>query len=421
MPSAGPSARSAGGSKGKKAGEGVRSSSKTSAAHGLPAPGPSEASAGATALVDARLSTRPKTVNGTEVDAVVRVEELKDPTPTLKDLIRANLKSEREAKKQRILKEHQQKSEALKLLEAGQNDSDHDPERADARALGGQATTSAAVASAAVVSAPQVQVVDGQIVINESSLHVVAGDASNGAARSRGVANNHGSDGATRVVEEGTGVHGPKLNSGSYSNRERTVRWSADETDLFYKAISQFGLDFSLIEKLFPQRSRKQIKRKYLAEESKNRGKLEDCLKHEPNRDLEQYRQMIAHLRAGAAKEAGVADDAEEEEAAVEAEAPTMADPGASTDVQIGLDASIAIVHTETGADGATQTADGGSGAATRSRKTAKKRGARDKLPESAVAASAHDGQTNPQAAAADVPGDEDAPTRRASLRQRRK
>ena len=112
---------------------------------------------------------------------------------------------------------------------------------------------------------------------------------------------------------------------------------------------------------------------------------------------------------------------AEEEEAAVEAEAPTMADPGASTDVQIGLDASIAIVHTETGADGATQTADGGSGAATRSRKTGKKRGARDVLPESAVAASAHDGQTNPQAAAADVPGDEDAPTRRASLRQRRK
>ena len=42
--------------------------------------------------------------------------------------------------------------------------------------------------------------------------------------------------------------------------KQRSEKWSEEETKKFYQALRIFGTDFSMIEKLLPNRSRKQIK-----------------------------------------------------------------------------------------------------------------------------------------------------------------
>ncbi len=55
--------------------------------------------------------------------------------------------------------------------------------------------------------------------------------------------------------------------SNSFSDREKTERWQTNETRLFFKSLQQCGTDFSMIEKLFPGRTRKQLKNKFKKEE----------------------------------------------------------------------------------------------------------------------------------------------------------
>ncbi|CAN1173228.1 Transcription factor TFIIIB component B'' [Linum perenne] len=59
----------------------------------------------------------------------------------------------------------------------------------------------------------------------------------------------------------------PLFNSHSFMNRTRTMRWSKQETELFYEGIRQFGSDLSMIQQLFPERTRRQIKNKFKIEE----------------------------------------------------------------------------------------------------------------------------------------------------------
>jgi hypothetical protein len=66
----------------------------------------------------------------------------------------------------------------------------------------------------------------------------------------------------TRVEESGT-----KLNSATYANYTKAEKWTKEDTEFFFQALRQFGTDFSLIQRLFPGRSRRQIKKKYLVED----------------------------------------------------------------------------------------------------------------------------------------------------------
>ncbi|TYH53625.1 hypothetical protein ES332_D09G112400v1 [Gossypium tomentosum] len=60
--------------------------------------------------------------------------------------------------------------------------------------------------------------------------------------------------------------------------KEPRARWSKQDTELFYGAIRQFGPDFSLIQQLFPGRSRHQIKLKFKNEERRSPFKLSEAL-----------------------------------------------------------------------------------------------------------------------------------------------
>ena len=144
----------------------------------------------------------------------------------------------------------------------------------------------------AVSMTPQVLVVDGQIVINEKSLTV-------NAAVERATALSD----FTRVEESGT-----KLNSATYANYTKAEKWTKEDTEFFFQALRQFGTDFSLIQRLFPGRSRRQIKKKYLVEDKTNPARVEAAIRN-LNPDVALYKNLIDVLKApeGAGAGAGAA------------------------------------------------------------------------------------------------------------------
>ncbi|XWS16753.1 hypothetical protein CRYUN_Cryun33cG0005800 [Craigia yunnanensis] len=94
------------------------------------------------------------------------------------------------------------------------------------------------------------------------------------------------------------------LNYQSYMDKEPRARWSKQDTELFYGAIRQFGPDFSLIQQLFPGRSRHQIKLKFKNEERRSPLKLSEALASHAN-DHSYFAKVIEQLQqvAGAEQE----------------------------------------------------------------------------------------------------------------------
>lgn len=135
-----------------------------------------------------------------------------------------------------------------------------------------------------VVLAPQVQVINGQIVINEESLVV--------SHRELNVNDIH----TYRRVEETSS----KLNYHTYMNRTPLERWSKSDTELFYKAMQQFGTDFGMIQHFFPGRTRRQVKAKFKIEERKHPLQLANALIHRPQ-DHSHFEMLIDRLKISSA------------------------------------------------------------------------------------------------------------------------
>ncbi|CAI7860136.1 unnamed protein product, partial [Closterium sp. NIES-54] len=114
------------------------------------------------------------------------------------------------------------------------------------------------------VFAPQVTVIDGRIVVNEASLTV---DAQGG--------RDDAMEGYKRVEESSA-----RLNYGTHMKREKSDRWSVDETTQWYQALQQFGTDFEMLQALFPKRSRRQMKAKFKREETLHPHLVTHALTH---------------------------------------------------------------------------------------------------------------------------------------------
>ncbi|CAI0437951.1 unnamed protein product [Linum tenue] len=148
-------------------------------------------------------------------------------------------------------------------------------------------------------------------------LYVQAKEAKEAKALNQGTSNNEVDD--VEPEEAGIVSGTPLFNSHSFMNRTRTVRWSKQETDLFYEGIRQFGTDLSLVQQLFPGRDRRQIKNKFKAEERRQPFLLHEAVGNR-DRDNSYFVRVIDQLRKAAA-EAGrdlnrdhPTDEAEEEE-----------------------------------------------------------------------------------------------------------
>lgn len=82
------------------------------------------------------------------------------------------------------------------------------------------------------------------------------------------------------------------VNSGTYAKRFRGSRWSAEETELFYDALSQFGENYELISYVLPGRDRKACKNKFKAEDKRNPSRIDFCLKNRRPYDMQTLSRM---------------------------------------------------------------------------------------------------------------------------------
>lgn len=129
--------------------------------------------------------------------------------------------------------------------------------------------------------APQVRVVNGLIVLDVNSLQV-----------DRTIQDAAGEDIAVEYVEENPLER--VVNSRSYSKSQSTPRWDALSTEMFYDGLSLWGTDFEMISKMFPTRTRKQIKNKFTLEERRNPTRLKDALIHKKPIDMDEYSRISA-------------------------------------------------------------------------------------------------------------------------------
>ena len=113
-------------------------------------------------------------------------------------------------------------------------------------------------------SGPKMRIVNGEIVLDNTSLQV---DRHADAAREAGDLEDVVESSLTR-----------KINQATYGKRSKTETWDEDMTDLFYRGLRMFGTDFMVISKLFPGRSRRQIKLKFNNEERRDPQRIKDTL-----------------------------------------------------------------------------------------------------------------------------------------------
>nr|POE56730.1 transcription factor tfiiib component b'' [Quercus suber] len=139
------------------------------------------------------------------------------------------------------------------------------------------------------------RIVNGQIVEDETTLSI------DQTAQAHANANND-----DEVEEENDLAE--RLNRTTYLNdRRRDPReripvyksksdpWTEDETDRFYDALRMFGTDFDIISKMFPPKTRMQVKKKFNREERIDLARINAALLGKENKpmDLEHYAREV--------------------------------------------------------------------------------------------------------------------------------
>ncbi|KAF9557447.1 hypothetical protein CPC08DRAFT_710445 [Agrocybe pediades] len=98
-----------------------------------------------------------------------------------------------------------------------------------------------------------------------------------------------GTEDYTHVIESD---HTKFVNSGTYGKRYRGSRWSAEETELFYDALSQYGENYELIAYVLPGRDRKACKNKFKVEDKRNHARINHCLENSIRVDMKTLSRM---------------------------------------------------------------------------------------------------------------------------------
>ncbi|XP_015126486.1 transcription factor TFIIIB component B'' homolog [Diachasma alloeum] len=80
---------------------------------------------------------------------------------------------------------------------------------------------------------------------------------------------------------------------GFYKKRVKSRDWTHVETLKFYKALNTVGTDFSLMQTVFPSRTRHELKMKYKKEEKLNRALVEKALVYHQEYDIETLRKEL--------------------------------------------------------------------------------------------------------------------------------
>ncbi|XP_061586227.1 transcription factor TFIIIB component B'' homolog [Cololabis saira] len=129
------------------------------------------------------------------------------------------------------------------------------------------------------IMVPQVRVAeDGTLIIDEESLTVEV-------KRAKGP---NPAEGRDPIFERGSTTTYSSFRKGTY-----TKPWSAEETDMFFLAISMVGTDFSMICQLFPHRARSEIKNKFKREERENSWRIDKAFKDRRKLDIDCFSKLL--------------------------------------------------------------------------------------------------------------------------------
>ncbi|KAJ3238619.1 Transcription factor TFIIIB component B [Chytriomyces hyalinus] len=124
---------------------------------------------------------------------------------------------------------------------------------------------------------PKITIIDGKMVVDESSL-VLDVPLTTVEEMDRD---------DMEVVDETSGnVH---ITSASFRyGKIRRIRWTSDDSELFYLYLQYFGTDFAMIGLLFPELTRRHVKLKFKAEERANPTRVTRALRNRliPPKDL---------------------------------------------------------------------------------------------------------------------------------------
>lgn len=151
------------------------------------------------------------------------------------------------------------------IISPGENGAQTSRETRPANAIAKKSSSPSPQIASGPSFGPRIRIVDGQIVTDELSLQI---------DRHQQLRENTCMD--EDIIEEND--FSRIVTSGNYLKRERSPNWTALANELFWKGLRMFGTDFEMIAKMFPRRTRRQIKLKFNAEERLNPQKMNRVL-----------------------------------------------------------------------------------------------------------------------------------------------
>lgn len=130
---------------------------------------------------------------------------------------------------------------------------------------------------AAQTRGPRMRILNGAIVVDQASLTI---DRHAEATRADETLEAVEEDDLTRRFNTATYMRANKRDPAERLPMGTTKRdrWTAEQTDAFYEAIRMFGTDFAIIAKMFPGKTRGNIKRKFVREEHANPDRVKSAL-----------------------------------------------------------------------------------------------------------------------------------------------
>jgi transcription factor TFIIIB component B'' len=134
---------------------------------------------------------------------------------------------------------------------------------------------------------PMVEIIDGRIVVKKTSL--ISNPTQNGAIYDD-----------YDVIEED---NHPKATYSSFLNRRTKTAWSFEDTRLFYHALRQCGLEFTIMQTFFPNRTRKQLKAKYYREEKHHPELITYTLNTNQPIDMKYFEKQLNHDKSSSLRQ----------------------------------------------------------------------------------------------------------------------
>ena len=122
---------------------------------------------------------------------------------------------------------------------------------------------------------PQLRIVNGQMVVDQASLIV---DRRAEASRNDDTLEEVEEDDLTARVNSHSWLYDNRRDPAERGRPLKSDRWTSDQTEAFYDALRMFGTDFYIISCMFPGKTRRQIKLKFVREEKSNPAAVKAAL-----------------------------------------------------------------------------------------------------------------------------------------------